>query len=603
MFPSLSVQTSVGLRLDGTIPGREPRRYSTSWAWLPVIALLLLASPAAAQTVTGTVTEAESLRPLASAVVSLVDESGEVRARTLTDNEGHYRLQAPTPGRYLIRAERLGWRTDGVAPIDLETGATIRRDLVARVEAVSLRGIVVETGDPVCRMDPDEGAAMVQLWEAARRILQAEALGRELGTHRYSLRNWTRELARDGRRVLDEESRLRTGYMSEPYQSAPIEELMERGWIQGERPEDGWTYYAPDAAALLSDTFMEGHCFQVVQRDDAPGLVGLAFEPARTNGPPGIRGALWLEVDTARLRLLTFQYTRPPPGVEISGPLPAHALGGQVEFAELPDGSWVVSRWHIRTPMLGVERQQVGAVVRERAVLDRINEVGGEVETVRLRGGEILALAGTGSVEGVALDSRGTHPLADGSIHLTGTSHRTRTAPDGRFHLAGVPEGTYNLVLERHGALPLLGRSDPLEVDVRAGEIAAVRVSLPSSEELVARVCEPEGGPWGPGLIAGTILGRSGEAVHVGVSVELHQVHTRVDGLWDLSALGMEWEGTATVPDEEGEFFLCAEPARGWEDAQRNWRLVVRGEAGEPIYSEWIHPSEGEVFVHNVLLR
>ncbi len=585
-----------------SFPVRTPHRHSTSWAWLPVTALLLLSSPAAAQTVTGTVTEAESLRPLVSAVVSLVDENGEVQAQTLTNNEGHYRLQAPTPGRYLVRAERLGWRTEGVAPVELEPGATIRQDLVARVEAVSLRGIVVETGDPVCRMDPDEGLAMVQLWEAARRILQAEALGRELGTHRYSLRNWTRELARDGRRVLDEESRMRTGYMSEPYQSAPVEELMERGWIQGERPEDGWTYFAPDAAALLSDTFMEGHCFQVVQRDDAPGLVGLAFEPARSSGLPGIRGALWLEVDTARLRLLTFQYTRPPPGVEISG-LPGYALGGQVEFAELPDGSWVVRRWHIRTPMLGIERQQVGAVVRARAVLDRINEVGGEVETVRLRDGEVLALAATGSVEGVALGPRGTHPVTDAAIHLTGTSHRTRTAPDGRFYLAGVPEGTYNLVLERHGIAPLLGRSDPLEVDVRAGEIAAVRVHLPPSEDVVARACEPEDQPWGPGLIVGTIFGRTGEAVAVGVSVELHQVHTRVDGLWDLSALGMEWEGTATVPDEEGRFFLCAEPARGWEDAQRSWRLVVRDEAGEPIYSEWLHPSEGEVVVHDVRLR
>lgn len=49
--------------------------------------------------------------------------------------------------------------------------------------------------------------------------------------------------------------------------------------------------------------------------------------------------------------------------------------------------------------------------------------------------------------------------------------------------------------------------------------------------------------------MVGINFGRTGEALAVGVSVELHRVHTRVDGLWDLSALGMEWEGKATVPD------------------------------------------------------
>ena len=41
-------------------------------------------------------------------------------------------------------------------------------------------------------------------------------------------------------------------------------------------------YWAPDAAVLLSDEFLDTHCFHVTRNERrAPGLIGLAFQPVR----------------------------------------------------------------------------------------------------------------------------------------------------------------------------------------------------------------------------------------------------------------------------------------------------------------------------------
>lgn len=278
-----------------------------------------------------------------------------------------------------------------------------------------------------------------------------------------------------------------------------------------------------------------------------------------------------------------------------------------MEFTELPHGAWVVSRWYIRSPIFRVERQRAAGLTRDRAALGGIQETGGEVLDVRLGGGEVLALAATGSVAGVALDASGTGPVPDATIHLEGTSYRSRSGPDGRFRLSEVPEGRYSLVLERPELGSFLGRAEPVEVEVRPGEEAAIEVRAASSEAVTARACirEEEGREeWLPALVTGTVLAGAREQPIRGVSVEVQQVRTRVDGLWELAGLGMEWDGEARITDALGRFVLCADPERGWRhaEAEDRWRLVVRGQDGAPLHSQWIEPSEGEILLHTIRL-
>ncbi len=567
-------------------------------------ACFIFFSSADAQTITGTVLEVGDERPLTSAVVSLLDTRGDVRAQTLTDGRGRFSLRAPEPGRYLVRAERLGWSSAEEGPFELRANETVRRDLVARPDPILLQEIRVEVGTRGCRVGPEEGTQTARLWDQARRVLQAEAVGREGGAHRYRLRNYERQLTPDARRIVTEEQRAGGGYMRDPYASAPVEELMERGWIQVE-PEDGaWTYYAPDAAALLSEAFLDGHCFRAIRTANHPGLVGLGFEPLQDLGAPGVEGALWLEEATGRLQFLTFRYTSPPQGFGSTISVPDHAFGGRVEFAELPHGAWVVSRWHIRSPMFRMERQQGAGMFRDRAVIGGVQETGGEVLDVRLRDGEVLGLAATGSLAGIVLDASGTRPVTDATVGLEGTSYRVRPGPDGRFRLGEVPEGIYHLVLEQ----PMLGalrrRGEPVEVEIRAGDETTMEVQAPSSEEILSQVCSEtdEGrGEWLPAVVTGSVVAEGGERSVDGLFVELHHVRVWVDGLWEPAGLGMEWEGSTVTTGPDGSFLLCADPDRGWgRSAEFQWRMVVRGDDGSQLHSEWIEPSEGEILVHTL---
>ena len=58
------------------------------------------------------------------------------------------------------------------------------------------------------------------------------------------------------------------------------EDLLESGFIR--RVDDGgFDYFGPDASVLLSDAFLDTHCFRLVAREDLPEAVGLAFDPVR----------------------------------------------------------------------------------------------------------------------------------------------------------------------------------------------------------------------------------------------------------------------------------------------------------------------------------
>mgnify|MGYP006305718987 FL=1 len=77
---------------------------------LALLGLVLLPGAAAAQQVQGRLLDDADARPLAGAWVTLVRD-GENVARAVTRVDGGFRIIAPTPGRYLLRADFLGYGT------------------------------------------------------------------------------------------------------------------------------------------------------------------------------------------------------------------------------------------------------------------------------------------------------------------------------------------------------------------------------------------------------------------------------------------------------------------------------------------------------------
>ena len=129
-----------------------------------------------------------------------------------------------------------------------------------------------------------------------------------------------------------------------PFASIPASTLAAEGFVSVVR--DTTVFNAPDAALLLSDTFVETHCFAAVARQK-DSLAGLAFRPVPGRLVPEVRGTLWVQRASTELRFLEYRY------VFAAGEREPDQLGGRLEFARLPGGAWIVSSWHIRMPRTG----------------------------------------------------------------------------------------------------------------------------------------------------------------------------------------------------------------------------------------------------------
>lgn len=93
-----------------------------------VLALLLCASPAAAQVVNGRLLERGSDRPVVGASVELQESGGAVRARVLTDTVGDFLIAVEDAGTYRVAVSRVGY-----SPVLSPTFVVEREDTTAMV--------------------------------------------------------------------------------------------------------------------------------------------------------------------------------------------------------------------------------------------------------------------------------------------------------------------------------------------------------------------------------------------------------------------------------------------------------------------------------------
>jgi hypothetical protein len=339
--------------------------------------LALGATSATSQTIRGTVIDSLTGFPVRDALVTLVGDDGVVRARSLSLDSGAFAMTAPAPGRYTIRTKRIGYRAVGSAPFDIAEGEVRRHDVLAPTTRVKLPSVTV-LANRHCVVRPGDGAPAFQLWEEVRTALYQTAIAQRGELYKTHARRWVRELDTLARFVHSDSSWQLSNMAQAPFVSVPAEHLERVGFIE-RKSADTWYYYAPDADVLLSEVFLRGYCFRVVEGEN--GLIGLAFEPAKKGRVSGIAGALWLDAETAELRHLEFRYTKLPWNV------PAKHVGGRVEFEQLASGLWIVRRWYVRAPRMGIERtffRYNGSThfrVRERFV--SIIEHGGEVMETR----------------------------------------------------------------------------------------------------------------------------------------------------------------------------------------------------------------------------
>lgn len=527
-----------------------------------------LPSSSSAQEVRGTAVEAASEAAIEGAFVSLVDEAGSTAASALTGSDGNFLLRATLPGSYRLRVERIGYVTWTSDPFEAGLGRTVTRRLRVSVQPVMLEELAVRV-ESQCRPRPGAGPALAATWEEARKALEVTRWTERRAGVGFELRRWERALDPETERVRDEESHTGERRAWRTFVSAPVEELSAEGYVR--RTEGrAWQFFAPDAEALLSDTFADDHCFSVVKGEgEEAGLTGLSFEPVPGRVMPDVEGVLWLDGTTSELRHLAFTYTNP--GFE--PPLHRFPAGGRVEFARLPTGHWFVRRWHVRVPVAGartgvaLQRGPGGGPFKPRreTVLARIHETGGETVQATLPDGETVALAHWGAIEGTVRDTPDDRPLADMEVELVGTAYRSRTDPEGGFRMDPVPPGDYTLVA-RHPEGALLGLAPSEQtVSVGAEDLARVELAVPSMGAALATLCPLEAQEAGrdaahlgePSALIGYVREAGTGAPAPGARVWVSRADHRLRDRPRVTTVSEERQVRGVEADSAGVYVLC----------------------------------------------
>ncbi|MFC1661365.1 carboxypeptidase regulatory-like domain-containing protein, partial [Gemmatimonadota bacterium] len=482
-----------------------------------------------AQTILIQVTASDSHAPMPGAFVTLLDREGRGIRSALTNEQGRFLFDLPRPGAYAVRAQMIGRETKESDLLLVEGTQRLVEELQLSVRAVPLRGITAE-GSARCTVRPEEGRRTAVVWDEARKALEVAAWALEEELFRYRLDRRVREYEPEGRRILAERYEVRSGYFREPFVSRPAMDLADQGFVQ---IMDGDTLaFAPSAAVLLSDPFLDTHCFRL-REGSRDNLIGLAFEPVARRRTPDIEGILWLDPTSSELRSVEFGYT----GYHQDG-WPENA-GGVVAFERLPSGAWIVRRWHITMPIMGeVERRVLGATAFEMRRVG-FQEEGGEVLQILDRSGEMVMAARRALLSGRVYDSVQGFPLANARVYLAGTPWEATTDEQGRFQIPDLPEGAYTVEVS-HPRLDSLTMEVPVrQVELAVGGMtwAELAVSRYSWSEFV----NEQG-------VQGQIRGPSGTG-QPGVFVAL------------LDPFGRE--SASALTEEEGDFLLLApQPGR-----------------------------------------
>ena len=462
------------------------------------VALGAASAAAHAQSVQGTLLRADSTPASGVIVVAVRGARDSVLARTMTNGNGRYFMNVPS-GEVRLRALRIGHKP--VVISEFAVTAASKRDTrtVLPDDPILLQAMTTEATSS-CRQVGTAGANVATVFEEARKALLSTQLKSRDADPLARLSLYTQLRSVGNRELSDLEREFQEGVSLKPFQSLKPDSLAKVGYMQSDFT--GWTYWAPDADVLLSETFASSHCLRLVEgTDQRAGWIGLAFRPQEfRRNYTDVSGVLWLDRASSELRRMEFKYEGLPIAMQ------RVASGGDVEFTRLPDGTWFVNKWEIRMPRMTLPPaapRLVGVSVK-----------GGEVWRMR-RGNELLytngleepkvvakvakaeempmvsvaadapctpppGSSGTGVLRGTVRDERGA-PLADAIVFVewqenyrpTGAQFawetRTLQAVSGRegdFAACGFPDRRLLSVSAKYGAR----KSATVTVGIGAGE-------------------------------------------------------------------------------------------------------------------------------------
>jgi hypothetical protein len=267
--------------------------------------------------------------------------------------------------------------------------------------------------------------------------------------------------------------------VTRPWRELPADSLRRAGYVIPQR-DNTVTYFAPGLGVLLSDGFVEDHCFRLTTDRKSPMLVGIAFEPSpdRKNVAE-IRGTMWVDRASAELRRLEFAYANVSPEEQ-------QRAGGDVEFKRVRDGTWLISRWNIRMPVLEQDVRGSSGGFRSEVKVAAMQVSGGQLALAR-RGSDTLWTQPPLVVHGMIRDSVSGAGIAAARIALVGTGVATTSDDRGRFMLSGALPGDYTAEVQTRSldSVNTVHRTPVTILD----SVTAIDIRAPSGAQFVAALC------------------------------------------------------------------------------------------------------------------
>jgi hypothetical protein len=290
-----------------------------------------LQCPIVAQDLLGTVRDSATALPIRGAFLELVDSTGARVIGSLSDSVGHFRIPV-VAGRYALRAEAMGYEDAQSASLDLLAGAERRVDLRLSPRPIPLPALGAE-GAPRCHLRRDTAGAVLAAWNEARKTLRLADWSMKQSGLALVTRTFARTLGYRDSVGVD------TVFSEPPYTPLELATARRRGVYLPRT--DTVSFYAPGPDYILSDDFLETHCFSLRRSGKR---IGLDFFPvAQREGD--IRGTLWLDQGARAVQQIEFRFANTTTPVVVRG------AGGTLDFARTADGYYIIRRWIIRVPV------------------------------------------------------------------------------------------------------------------------------------------------------------------------------------------------------------------------------------------------------------
>ncbi len=458
-------------------------------------ACLLVASFAHAQEVRVEVVKHADGEPIPGTLLTLIPEKDSAPIARFSDRAGRATFTAPRRGGYRVRAERVGYDTwQSVVLVPSRVPTRVRAGMKPR----SLRlPPVTGRGETHCSNLGEQATVAGDMWGEIRKALAANSLTESQGLAPVDIESYDRVLDASGA-VTSEKTDRRRANSIRPYHFA---ELQQGGAGSPAQLSLG----IPEAATLLSDQFINSHCFTGI-RGVGPenGLLGLEFKPAKLGTKPDLSGVLWLDPITYSLRHLVFDYVNIPVSLRTA------RATGRVDYQQLAGGEWIVSKWRLRIPRgAATARTAANAVVGYREIGGIARSAGSPVLTPAA----VVATPSSGQarVTGTVLDGTTGKPLAGVGVSTVSGSHKTATNRGGGYEL--VSENLEDSLVFEHPRLRLFRVPTVVPVTITSGGAAQASIIVPGYAALRKGLCPSTASRQPTGLAVGYVRDESGNPV------------------------------------------------------------------------------------------